>query len=258
MKKLGSLSSVFLSLILCAICIVPFLYVLITSFKSIDGEFTLKYYYEVFVGQSQYLFRFWKSMGLSFCIALGQVVLSALAGYGFAKYKFKGKNTLFFILIILMMLPIQVTLIPNYVILDKLNTIDTYFSLFLPALVVPLGTFIMTQSYKAVPNSVIDAARLDGCRLYEVLLKIVIPISKNALICTFLLSFLDAWNMVEQPITYLKDFSKYPIAVALASVPPGDPTVLLVACVLVTIPPLCLFAFFNRELTEGIALGGEH
>lgn len=258
MKKLSSLSSVFLSLILCAICIVPFLYVLITSFKSIDGEFTLKYYYEVFVGQSQYLFRFWKSMGLSFCIAFGQVFLSALAGYGFAKYKFKGKSTLFFILIILMMLPIQVTLIPNYVILDKFNTIDTYFSLILPALVVPLGTFIMTQSYKAVPNSVIDAARLDGCRLFEVLLRVVIPISKNALICTFLLSFLDAWNMVEQPITYLKEFSKYPIAVALASVPPGDPTVLLVACVLVTIPPLCLFAFFNRELTEGIALGGEH
>lgn len=258
MKKLRSLGSVFLSTLVCAICIVPFLYVLITSFKSIDGEFTLKYYYEVFVGQSQYIFRFWKSVGLSLTIAFGQVVLSALAGYGFAKYKFKGKNVLFFILIILMILPLQVTLIPNYVILGKLNTIDTYFSLILPALVVPLGTFIMTQSYKAVPNSVIDAARLDGCRLFEVLLRVVIPISKNALICTFLLSFLDAWNMVEQPITYLKEFSKYPIAVALASVPPGDPTVLLVACVLVTIPPLCLFAFFNRELTEGIALGGEH
>ncbi|MBQ6906368.1 MAG: carbohydrate ABC transporter permease [Clostridia bacterium] len=258
MKKLRSLSAVFLSLLLCAICVVPFLYVLIASFKALDGEFTLKYYYEVFVGQSQYLFRFWKSMALSICISLGQVVLSALAGYGFAKYKFKGKNVLFFILIILMILPLQVTLIPNYVILEKFNMINTYFSLILPALVVPLGTFIMTQSYKAIPNSVIDAARLDGCRLHEVLLKVVIPIGKNALICTFLLSFLDAWNMVEQPITYLGEFTKYPIAVALASVPPGDPTVLLVACVLVTIPPLCLFAFFNRELTEGIALGGEH
>lgn len=258
MKIFRSFGFVFISFFLCAICIVPFLYVLVISFKSIDGEFTLKYYYEVFIGQSQYLFRFWKSMALSFSIASGQVFFSALAGYGFAKYKFKGKNTLFFVLIILMILPLQVTLIPNYVILDKFNTIDTYFSLILPALVVPLGTFIMTQSYKAIPNSIIEAARLDGCRLSEVLLKVVIPISKNALICTFLLSFLDAWNMVEQPITYLKDFTKYPIAVALASVPPGDPTVLLVACVLVTIPPLCLFAFFNRELTEGIALGGDH
>ena len=257
MKKARNLWSVALSFLLCAMCIVPFVYVLMASFQNAQGDFTLKYYYEVFMGQSQYLFRFWKSIGLSLCIAIGQVVVSALAGYSFAKYQFPGKHILFFILMILMILPLQVTLMPNYIILEKVHILNTYASLALPAIILPLGTFILTQSFRAIPNSVIEAARLDGCKLPGLLLRVVIPMNQNALVCVFLLSFLDAWNMVEQPITYLKDFASYPIAVALASVPPGDPTVLLTACVLVTLPPLFLFAFFNRELTEGIALGGE-
>ena len=257
MKKRKDFWSAAVSFLLCAICIVPFIYVLIISFQDLEGSFTLKYYYEVFIGQSQYLLRFWKSVGLSLCIAIGQLIISVLAAYGFAKYKFPGSDILFFILMILMILPLQVTLMPNYIVLESANLINTYASLALPAIILPLGTFILTQSFRAVPNSVIEAAKLDGCRLPGLLLRVVMPMSKNALICAFLLSFLDAWNMVEQPITYLKDFAKYPLAVALASVSPKDPTVLLTACVLVTIPPLFLFALFNRELTEGIALGGE-
>lgn len=257
MKKRNAWS-VFFSSLLCALCIVPFVYVLVSSFRNVHGELTLQYYYEVFIGQSQYLFRFWKSVGLSVCIALGQLAVSALAGYGFAKYRFAGKNTLFFLLMILMILPLQVTLMPNYIVLEKGKMLNTYWALALPAIILPLGTFIMTQSFRSLPVSVIEAARLDGCNLAGLMMRVVLPMNRNALICTFLLSFLDAWNMVEQPITYLKDFANYPIAVALASVPPGDPTVLLTCCVLVTLPPLFLFAFFNRELAEGIALGGEN
>ena len=257
MKQKRNIWSAALSFFLCALCAVPFLYVLIASFRIDLGEFTLRYYYEVFIAQSRYLIRFWKSVGLSSAIALGQVAVSALAAFAFAKYRFPGKYFLFFVLMILMILPLQVTLMPNYIILQEFNLLDTYAALALPAIILPLGTFILTQSFRAIPGSVIEAARIDGCKLPVLLLKILIPMSRNALICIFLLSFLDAWNMVEQPITYIKDFVDYPIAVALASVPPGDPTVLLTACVLVTIPPLGLFAFFNRELTEGIALGGE-
>lgn len=257
MKKRRSLLSAGLSFFLCALCIVPFLYVLITSFQTAQGSFTLQYYYTVFVGQTQYLFQFWKSVGMSLFIAVGQTCVSVLAAYGFAKHKFPGKFVLFFILMILMILPLQVTLMPNYIVLREINMLDTYWALALPAIILPLGTFILTQSFKAVPNSIIEAARLDGCKLPRLIWQILLPMSKNGIVCIFLLSFLDAWNMVEQPITYLKNFMDYPISVALASVPPGDPTVLLTACVLVTLPPLFLFSFFNRELTEGIALGGE-
>ncbi len=256
MKK-TSLFGAFVSIFLCALCIVPFLYVLFTSLQTAQGGFTLKYYYDVFIGQTQYIFQFWKSVGMSLFIAVGQTVISVLAAYAFAKYKFPGKFLLFFILMILMILPLQVTLMPNYIVLRETNILDTYWALALPAIILPLGTFILTQSFKAVPNSIVEAARMDGCKLPRLLWQIVLPMSKNGIVCIFLLSFLDAWNMVEQPITYLKDFMDYPISVALASVPPGDPTILLTACVLVTLPPLFLFSFFNRELTEGIALGGE-
>ena len=177
--------------------------------------------------------------------------------YGFAKCRFPGKNVLFFLLMVLMIMPLQVTLVPNYIMLDKLGLLDTYYALVLPMIFVPLGTFIMTQSFQAVPNEIIEAARLDGCGTLKLICRIAVPMNRAGLICTLLLSFLDGWNMVEQPMVYLEDFGRYPISVALASVPPENPTVQLVCCILVALPPLFLFAYFNRELVEGIALGGE-
>ncbi len=245
------------SFILTAVCVVPFVYILILSLRDLEGGFTLEHYYEVFFAQSQYLIRFWKSLAMSICIAAGQVFVSVMAGYGFAKYKFPGKNVMFFALLILMIMPLQVTLVPNYIILDEMGLLDTYYALILPAIFVPLGTFIMTQSFKSVPNEVIEAAKLDGCNTMTVICKIVAPMNKSGLVCTMLLSFLDGWNLVEQPLVYLNEFADYPISVALASVPPEEPTVQLVCCLLVVLPPLFLFSYCNQELAEGIAIGGE-
>lgn len=255
MKKKHSAAAV-IAIFLSAFCILPFLYVLVKSFIDMEGAFTLEYYYKVFLAQSQYLLRFWKSLALSLCIALCQLLVSVLAGYSFAKCKFAGKNFLFFLLIIWMVLPLQVTLVPNYVMLDRFDLLNTYYALALPMIFVPLGAFIMTQSFKAVPNETIEAARLDGSGSLSVIFRIMLPMSKSGLVCTALLSFLDGWNMVEQPIVFLKELTQYPLAVALATVPPGDPNVQLVCCILAALPPLLLFALFNREMAEGIELGG--
>lgn len=248
--------AVFASLFLCALCIVPFVYVLLSGANR-EGQWTLNAYYEVFLGNTEFLLRFWKSLGLSTVIAFAQLVVSTLAGYGFAKFQFPGKNGIFFILMVLMILPLQVTLMPNYLLLQGMGLVGTYLSLILPAVFVPLGTFIMTQSFRAVPDSVVEAARLDGCGTLGMIPRILLPANSNGLICTALLSFVDAWNMVEQPLTYLGKFRDYPISVALAAVSPAEPTVLLACCVLVTLPPLFLFLLFNRELGSGIVLGGE-
>ena len=142
----------------------------------------------------------------------------------------------------------------NYIVLNKMKLMDTYLALLLPAVFVPLGAFIMTQSFRAIPTETIEAAKLDGAGTFRILTRIAVPMSRSGLICTMLLSFLDGWNMVEQPIIYLKNFADYPLAVALASTPVGEPTVQLVCCILTAIPPVLLFAWFNRELVEGIAL----
>lgn len=231
----------------------PFCYVLFCSFLRPEG-ITFHSYYNVFLGQSQYLLRFWQSLLMCVCIAGGQLFVSVLAGYGFAKCQFKGRDTLFYVLMILMILPVQVTLVPNYLMLDKLKLLNSYAALILPAIFAPLGTFILRQSFRSISDSVIDAAKLDGCGIPKLLTRIAVPMNLSGLVCVLLLSFLDAWNMVEQPIAYLKEFERYPISVALAYVPPADNAIQLVCCVLVILPPLFLFACFNRELVEGITL----
>ena len=253
MKKMRALFSGAVSLLLAVLCVLPFVYVLLRSCWTGTGV-TLQPYYEVFLGTPQYLFRFWKSMGMALCIAAGQLLISVLAGYGFAKYRFPGRSLLFFLMMILMTLPVQVMLIPNYLMLTNLRLIDTYAALILPSIFIPLGTFILTQSFKSISESVIDAAMLDGCGVPRVLALVAAPMNKSGMVCVFLLSFLDAWNMVEQPIAYLKDFGQYPISVALAYTPPADTTVHLVCCVLVVLPALFLFTYFNKELVEGIVL----
>lgn len=252
-KQIGSRLT---AAVLTVLCVLPFLYIFARSFFSEDN-LTLMGYYQVFLAQSQYLLRFWRSLALTLVIAAGQLTASVLAGYGFAKCRFRGRDTIFFLLMVLMIMPLQVTLVPNYIMLDEMGLLDTYYALALPMIFVPLGTFIMTQCFKAVPRDILEAARLDGCGTAGVILRILTPMNKSGLVCTALLSFLDGWNMVEQPIIYLKDFSKYPISVGLAYTPPGDPIVQLVCCVLVVLPPLFLFAYYKKELVEGIAIGGE-
>ena len=256
MNKSGKIAQI-IALILVLICICPYVYVFLNSLIDPEGQWTLKYYYQTFLGSTQFLMRFWKSLFLCLCIAAGQMIASTLAGFGFARYQFPGRNLVFFLLMILMIMPLQVTLVPNYIILDKMGLMNTYRALALPAVFVPLGTFIMTQSFKSIPNEILEAARLDGCGVMKLLTNIAVPMNKSGLICTMLLSFLDGWNMVEQPMVYIEEFKDLPIAVALASVPPEDPTVQLVCCMLVIIPPLALFCYFNRELVEGIVIGKE-
>lgn len=235
-------------------CLFPFCYVLYRSFYLTGAGISAKYYYEVFLGTSQYLLSFWKSLAVCGCIVAGQLVISTLAGYGFAKYDFKGKQVLFAFLMILMVLPLQVTLVPNYIMLDQMGLLNTYWALILPAIFCPLGTFILTQGFRSIPDEIFDAAKLDGCSTLKILTGIALPMNKSGLVCAMLLSFLDSWNMVEQPIAYLKDFSQYPISVALSYVPPADSGHLLVCCVLVLIPPMFLFLNFNQELVKGIVI----
>lgn len=239
--------------LLSVLFLTPFCYVLLTSFWTGTGVSFMPYY-DVFWGQSQYMLSFWRSMGVCLCVGLGQLFVSVLAGFGFSKCRFRGKDVIFFGLMILMVLPVQVTLVPNYMMLGQLGLLDSYAALILPLIFVPLGTFILRQSFNSIPDSIIDAAQLDGCGVPNILVRVAMPMNVNGLVCAFILSFLDAWNMVEQPIAYLQDVKRYPISVALAYVPPTNVEIHLVCCVLVALPSIFLFTFFNREMVEGIVL----
>lgn len=216
--------------------------------------FSLEAVYKVFLATPEYLLVFWRTIALCALMVGGQVVLSVLAGLGFAKYDFPGKKLWFFLLLVVMVLPLQVTLVPNFRILGTLNLLDTQWALVLPALFAPLGTFLMTQSFRAVPDEILEAAQLDGASTFTILWRILVPCGKNGLACVIVLTFLEAWNMVEQPMAYLKEPAQYPLSVSLATTGARDPAVQLACCLLALLPPLLLFLGLHKELVQGIAL----
>lgn len=222
----------------------------------IPDIFSMESYYQVFLRRPEYLMKFWLSLLLCGCIIAGQVVVSCMGGFAFAKYRFRGRKILFFILILLMLMPVQVTLVPNYIVLDRLGLLDTYFALILPMVFAPFGTFLMAQIFKSIPDELLEAAQLDGASTAEVLIKVAVPAGKGGVISLILLELVDAWNMVEQPVVFLKDSSKYPLSVFLASVNESNFPLSFACGVLAALPVILLFLFFNEELIEGIEFSG--
>lgn len=210
MKQLSYLVGVLVA----AVSLLPFCFLFLRSFW--DGGVTLQPYYDVFLSTSRYLDSFWRSLGLTCTVAVGQLAVSVPAGFCFAKRSFPGKRILAFLLVALLVLPVQVTLVPNYLMLKNLGLLNTYAALILPALFAPFGTFLLGQSFRSIPNALLDAARLDGCGTIGLLWRIVMPMRKGTMACVAILAFLDAWNMVEQPLAYLRSFQEYPLSVGLA------------------------------------------
>lgn len=249
MKQLSYLVGVLVA----AVSLLPFCFLFLRSFW--DGGVTLQPYYDVFLSTSRYLDSFWRSLGLTCTVAAGQLMVSVPAGFCFAKRSFPGKRVLAFLLVVLLVLPVQVTLVPNYLMLKNLGLLNTYAALILPALFAPFGTFLLGQSFRSIPNALLDAARLDGCGTIGLLWRIVMPMRKGTMACVAVLAFLDAWNMVEQPLAYLRSFQEYPLSVGLAYAAPQGVAVQMVCCLLAALPPLFLFAFFSQDLVDGIVLG---
>mgnify|MGYP001061346956 CR=1 FL=1 len=256
MKKLSNIIT-YIILMFCAVTVVsPIIYILISSVSDGSGNVgVFDGYKEVFVLTPNYLIKFWNSMLISSMITAGQVVLSCLGGYGFAKFKFPLKNVLFYFIIILMMMPLQVTLVPNYIVLDKMQLIGSYTGLILTGICSTFGVFLMTQVFSSVPNSIIEAAKLDGANQLQILLKIVIPYSKNGIASLVILNFIDNWNMVEQPLVFLKDRMKYPLSVFLTGINGDVGSTLFVCSVMTMVPVFFLFMYLKDMMIFGIETG---
>ncbi|MGI5960286.1 MAG: carbohydrate ABC transporter permease [Massiliimalia sp.] len=225
-------------------------------FHLIPDELSLDGYRQILLEQPEYLLKFWNSVALAGSIVLGQVAISCLGGYGFSKFCFPLKNTIFVIVMIVMMMPYQVTLVSNYIVLKEANLIGSFWSVILPGIFSPFGVFLMKQAMDGVPDEMIESAQLDGARQLTLLRRVVIPCAKGGLVALILLSFIDNWNMVEQPLVFLKDQSQYPLSVFLAQVNRLNFSVSFACGVLAMIPVFLLFGYFEEELVEGIALSG--
>ena len=222
------------------------------DFHIIPHSFSVKGYLEVFLYTPAYLMKFWKSMLLSTVILAGQLVISCLGGYGFAKFNFKGKNVIFFFVIILMMMPLQVTLVPNYIVFERLGLIGSYASVILPGIFSTFGVFLLTQFFSSIPNSIIEAAKLDGASQIQILCRIIVPYAKSGVASLCILNFIDTWNMVEQPLIFLKDSTKYPLSVFLANVSRENLSISFACGILAILPVFLLFLYLKDSLISGI------
>ncbi|MBE6954794.1 MAG: carbohydrate ABC transporter permease [Ruminococcaceae bacterium] len=226
------------------------------NIKLIPDKVSFTQYITVLFRSPEYLIKFWNSVILVVPIVLLQVGVAAIAAYGFTRWRGKVSNTVFFFYVILMLMPYQVTLVPNYLVSDWLKILDTRWAIIFPGIFAPFSVFLLTKFMRRIPNSLIEAAKLDGSSEWQIFKNICLPQCRSALYSITILVFIDYWNMVEQPIILLPDATKQPLSVYLSTINAGEIGIAFAVAVIYMIPGLLLFLHGEEYLVEGIAHSG--
>lgn len=219
-------------------------------------EPTLKHFIEVFFDTPEFFVVFWNSIKVTVGILLGQCVVSIPAAWGFAKYRFKLKKTLFLMYMCLMMLPFQVIMLSEYLVLNRLHLLDTLWALVFPGVFSTFPVFIIYNFFSAVPNELIEAARIDGAGELRIFLQIGIPMGKAGIMSAMALGFLEYWNMVEQPMSFLDDKTKWTLSMLLPDITIENIGSAFVISVIALIPAFLAFALGREYLEQGISSFG--
>lgn len=226
------------------------------SLKWIPDRVTLSPYYNVLVKKPQFLLLFWNSVRLTVPIILGQLAVASLAAYAFAQLRFRFREPLFFLYIVTMLMPFQVTLVPNFIMADKLGLLNTYGSIIYPGIFSAFGVFLLRQYMMYIPYAYLEAARVDGAGTLRIFWQIIVPMSRTGMAALAILVFIDNWNMVEQPLIFLQDAMKQPLSVYLAVISVGERGIAFAACALYMLPTLFVMLYAEQDLIEGIQLSG--
>lgn len=187
------------------------------------------------------------------------LMLMAMAGYAFAKFEFKGRRWLFFLVLATMMIPIQVTMIPTYLILNGLHLTNTLVGIALPTLVSGFSIFLFRQFMSTIPTEMLEAARLDGAGEFRTFWQIVLPLSKPILAVQIVLTFISGWNSFLWPLIIASDQKLYTLSVGLALLNQQlavNPSLQMAAAAVMVIPILVVFIVFQRYVIQGFALSG--
>jgi len=182
-----------------------------------------------------------------------------MAGYAFAKYRFKGKDGLFRILISSMIIPAQVTMLPLFLMLNKMGFINTYMGVIIPGMASIFGIFLIRQFAMSIPDSLIEAARIDGAGDFRIYLSLILPLCKPILITLAIFTFMGTWNDFLWPLIVMTDDAMYTLPVALANLSlehVQDTELMMAGSVMTIAPVLILFAAVQRYYISGIMAGG--
>lgn len=217
---------------------------------------TLSQYAALLFDSPVYLHMFWNSVKLVAPIVLGQILVSAPAAYALTVLKFRGKEGLFFLYMIVMLLPLQVTLMPNYIVADWMNITDSYLAIILPGIFNPLGVFLLRQFMKSMPDAYIEAAKMDGAGHGKIFLWVVLPMVKHGIAAVAMLTLLDYWNLVDQAVIFIQNSEAQPLSIFLAKINSGELGIAFAGSCFYALPVLLVLLYGQEYLKNGIAITG--
>ena len=226
------------------------------NLKFIPDKVTFSQYISGLVKSPEYLLKFWNSVFLVAPIVLLQVGIASVAAYSFTRWRGKIRSGIFFFYVILMLMPYQVTLVPNYLVSKWLGILNTRWAIILPGMFAPFSVFLLTKFMRRIPYSLIEAAKMDGAGEWQIFTKICIPQCRSAIYSIAILVFIDYWNMVEQPLILLESAEDQPLSVFLSSINSGEIGLAFAMATVYMVPTLLIFLHGEEYLVEGIANSG--
>lgn len=204
----------------------------------------------------QFFVLFWNSVKMTALILAGQLLCAVPAAWAFSRYHFFLKKLLFSLYIVLMLLPFQVTMLSQYLVLDRMELLNTHWAIVLPAVFSTFPVFLVYRSFCSIPESLTEAARIDGAGEWYSFFRIGLPLAEGGILSAMVLNFLECWNLIEQPLAFLKDRAKWPLSLYLPQIGLEQAAFSMTASVITLLPALCVFAFGQDYLEQGISASG--
>ena len=219
------------------------------------AQFSLRQYYKILIEEPTYLQLFCNSAMYTGAILLGQALIIPLTSYCLSRFTFRGRDAIFFLILILMILPFQVTMAPSVTVLRWLGIMDTVWAVILPMCFSPFYIFLLRQFMAGIPNELLEAGMVDGVGPIRGFLHVILPVCRPILGAAMALSFADSWNMVEQPLVYLANKqSLQPLSVMFNQISTERADVAFAGAALYILPALFVYFFFQEDIVAGIQL----
>ena len=223
--------------------------------KLAPDMFSLSQYYNILIEDMSILRYFVNSAMYAAAILLGQALIIPMMAYALSRFRFFGRDAIFFVVIMLMLLPFQVTMVPNVITLRAMGLLDTPWAIVLPMMIAPFYIFLLRQYMVALPGEMLEAAQIDGAGTWRCFVYVVLPVCRPVLGAAVALSFADCWNLVEQPLTYLTTRTDlYPLSVVFNQLTQKSTGVEFAGAAIYILPALFIYLYFQQDILEGVQL----
>ncbi|MCL2121620.1 MAG: carbohydrate ABC transporter permease [Clostridiales bacterium] len=232
---------------------------LVVKFRQIHlipEQISFGQYHEVLLNQPSFLLLLTNSIKITLPVIIGNLLFSMLTAYGFTIWQWRYKEALFMVFIVVMLMPLQAVLVPNYIVADLLGIKASYLAIILPGVFSPFGVFLMRQSMKVIPPAYFEAARIDGASNWQIFLRVVVPQLKSSIAALLMLVFIEYWNLVEQAVIFIDRYDREPLSVYLSRIAEGRIGLVFAASCVYMFLPLWILLLGQEDLEKGIELSG--